>query len=336
MRAISLLSGGLDSLLATKLILDQKVEVTAFNSVTVFCTCTPKGSSCSAANSAVKQLEVPLKTVDSTQDLIKAVKKPRYAYGSYMNPCIDCRVILFRKAAEYMNQIGASFIVTGEVLGERPMSQRLASMKLIERESNLAGMVVRPLSADLLQPTIPELRGWIDRTKLLSIQGRSRKPQLDLANFYGFKDYPCPAGGCRLTEPGFSARMQDLMKYKPNFSLDDVILLKQGRHFRLSPKAKAIVGRNDKENKKLRMLSSDKDIILKAADIPGPLAIIRGEVNQYHVELAAAITARYGKLQHRDHVEMSISYPRQGEITRLQVKPAYHEMIEQILIGSFR
>jgi tRNA U34 2-thiouridine synthase MnmA/TrmU len=336
MRAVSLLSGGLDSLLATKLVLDQGIEVFAFNSVTVFCTCTPKNSSCSAAQTAVRQLGVPLKSVNSSEELIEAVKNPKHGYGSQVNPCLDCRTILFRKGAKYMREIGASFIVTGDVLGERPMSQRLAAMKLTERKAGLEGLVVRPLSASLLEPTIPEKEGWVDRKKFLRIQGRSRKPQIELADCYGFKDYPCPAGGCRLTEPAFAARMRDLMKYKPDFDLQDIVLLKHGRHFRLSPLAKAVVGREEEENDTLSRLGTNEDIFLRLADIQGPLTLIRGRVERDQVLLAAAITARYGKAKNLDLARVSIvNYAKHslGGETEFQVQPAGDEVIDPLRIG---
>ena len=209
MRAVALLSGGLDSLLAIKVMLEQGVEVEALNFVSVFCTCTPKSSSCSAARSAVRQLGVPLKALNTSKQFLEVVKSPKHGYGRNLNPCLDCRILMFRQARTYLRKTGASFVITGEVLGERPMSQRREAMKLIEAEAGLEGLVVRPLSAALLEPTIPEQKGWIDRSRLLKIRGRSRKPQIELARTYGLTDYPCPAGGCLLTDAGFAGRMMD-------------------------------------------------------------------------------------------------------------------------------
>ena len=222
MKAVMLLSGGLDSLLAARVLLDQGIELEALNFVTAFCNCTPKSRCCSSAASAVQQLGISLKVINSTQDFLKVVRNPAHGYGSNLNPCIDCRILMFRKAADYMRETGASFIVTGEVLGERPMSQRREAMNLIEKEAGLEGLIVRPLSAELLDPSMPEKEGWIDRKKLLAIRGRSRKPQIALAASYGLKDYPCPAGGCLLTDPIFAARMRDLMQHKPAFTVPDV------------------------------------------------------------------------------------------------------------------
>lgn len=263
--------------------------------MTVFCTCTSKKESCLASSKAAGQLGIRLKVFNVSEEYLSIVKNPAHGYGRNLNPCIDCRIFMFGKAHDYMKKIGASFIVTGEVLGERPMSQRMHTLKLIERESGLKGSILRPLSAKLLEPTIPEKKGWVDREKFLAISGRSRKPQISLVKEYGIKDYPCPAGGCLLTDPGFAGRMSDLMKYNPDFDLNDVKLLKLGRHFRLSDNAKLIVGRNKEENPKIAGLTRDEDIIIDAQNIPGPLALLRGEVQSWEIEYAAALTATFSK-----------------------------------------
>jgi tRNA U34 2-thiouridine synthase MnmA/TrmU len=207
MKAIALLSGGLDSTLAAKIVLDLGIELEALNFLTVFCTCTNKGETCLASQKAVSALGIPLKVLNVSEAYLPVVKNPKHGYGSNMNPCIDCRIFMLKKAKAYMEEIGASFIVTGEVLGERPMSQRRDSMRLIEKEAGLDGLILRPLSAKLLPASIPEKEDWVDREKLLKIQGRSRKPQIHLADHYGIRDYPCPAGGCLLTDPVFPLRL---------------------------------------------------------------------------------------------------------------------------------
>lgn len=334
MRAVALLSGGLDSLLATKVILEQGVEVEALNFVSVFCTCTPKNSSCSAATSAVRQLGIGLKVMNMSREFLQVVKNPKHGYGRNLNPCLDCRILMFRKARDYMRQIGASFIVTGEVLGERPMSQRREAMKLIEREAGLEGLVLRPLSAALLQPSIPERKGWVDRGKLLGISGRSRKPQIELARGLGIADYPCPAGGCLLTDPGFAARMRDLMSHTPDFSLHDAQLLKVGRHFRLSQAAKAVVGRNEEENDKLLALSREEDVLMEVADFPGPLTIVRGSAGHEELSLSASITARYSQARSLSSVRVSVRAKNGQPKTGLQVTPASEDMLNELRIGS--
>jgi len=333
MRAVALLSGGLDSILATKVMLEQNIEVRALNFVTAFCTCTPKNSGCSSARKAVQQLGIRLKTTNTSEEFLEVVKKPKHGYGRNLNPCLDCRILMFRRAKAFMKEIEAHFIVTGEVLGERPMSQRREAMALIEREAGVAGVVVRPLSASLLKPSIPETEGWIDRRKLLSIKGRSRKPQIELARHYGIADYPCPAGGCLLTDPGFAERMRDLMRRAPDFCLNDVQLLKVGRHFRLSSCAKAIVGRNEEENARLCSLSDEQDSLIEVVDFPGPLTVVRGPAGQDELLLSAAITARYSKAGHLDRVKVAVSDKKGARRTNVHVAPAAEEAIVNATIG---
>ncbi len=292
-KAIGLLSGGLDSIVATKLILEQGIEVEAMNFVTVFCTCTSKGSTCLASQKAAEQLNVPLKVIDISEEYLEVIKKPKYGYGSGINPCLDCRIFSLKKAKQYMEETGASFIFTGEVLGQRPMSQRREAMNIIERDSGLKGYLVRPLSAKFFPPTIPEEKGILDRNKLLAISGRSRKPQISLADKFDIKDYPCSGGGCLLTVKDFANRMKDLMEHKPDFNLADVNLLKYGRHFRVSPRIKLVVGRNESENHKIVALKKEDDIIFHAQEPLGPVSLLRGASDGEFIDEAAAITASY-------------------------------------------
>lgn len=311
MKAIALLSGGLDSTLAAKIMMEQGIELEALNFLTVFCTCTNRGETCLASQKAVKNLDIPLKVFNISEEYLSVVKHPKHGYGSNLNPCIDCRIFMLKKSKAYMEKIGASFIVTGEVLGQRPMSQRRDAMRLIEREAGLEGLILRPLSAKVLPMTIPEKEGWVDREKLLKIQGRSRKPQIELAEHYGIYDFPCPAGGCLLTDPGFGRRMKDLMDHQPDFSLNDAHLLKFGRHFRLSPEVKLVVGRNEEENQKIETFSREGDMLLKTARYPGPLSLLRGKYIEGDVERAAAITVHYGKAKDLENVEVTCR--RMGE-----------------------
>jgi tRNA U34 2-thiouridine synthase MnmA/TrmU len=231
-----------------------------------------------------------------------------------------------------MREQGASFLITGEVLGERPMSQRRDAMRVIERDSGLDGLVLRPLSAKLLPPTIPEKEGLVDREKLLDIQGRSRKPQIALAKEWGINDYPCPAGGCLLTDPGFARRMRDLMDHNPNFTLNDVHLLKVGRHFRLSPKVKTIVGRTEKENKKVLSFVRKGDLIYKVLDFPGPITIVRGDLEDDLSELPASITAGYSKAKNKKNINVSYKEYPSGRTGVFQVSPLERERLEELMI----
>ncbi|UCG63904.1 MAG: hypothetical protein JSW12_14725 [Deltaproteobacteria bacterium] len=292
-KAVGLLSGGLDSTLAAKLMLEQKIEVYAINFTSPFCTCTPKKAGCASVVTAVKELGgIPLTRVALGNEYLEIVRNPKHGYGSEMNPCIDCRIIKVRKAGEYMRDIGASFLFTGEVLGQRPMSQRRAVLKLIDRESGFEGSIVRPLSARLLPPAIPEKEGWLERERLLGFRSRSRKPQMALAVKYGIVDYPCPAGGCLLTDPGFARRMKDLMTYS-ELTVNDTELLKVGRHFRLMPQAKLVVGRNKEENERLLGLAKRDDICFSPIEVKGPIGIGRGNLNREHVQKSVGIMARY-------------------------------------------
>lgn len=293
MKALALLSGGLDSILAVRLILEQGIDVEAVNFLTIFCDCMYKENNCLSAKLAADKLGIKLQIFEVNEEYLEIVKKPKYGYGSQMNPCIDCRIFMLKKARQYMKQIGAEFIVTGEVLNERPMSQRLPVLKLIEREADLQGLIVRPLSAKLFEPTIPEKKGLIEREKLLAISGRSRKPQIFLARKYHITDYAWPAGGCLLADPGFSGRLRDLMRYVPDFTLNDVKLLKLGRHFRLTDKAKLIVGRNAKENEMILSLGRENDYFFYPLDAKGPIALGRVEFNSDLIHLSGGIIARY-------------------------------------------
>ncbi|MEM2750705.1 MAG: hypothetical protein QXH53_03430 [Nitrososphaerales archaeon] len=292
-KAIVMLSGGLDSTLAAKLILQQGIELIAVAFKTPFCDfdC---GKGCTyRVRDVADNLGIELRTIILGDEYIELIKNPKYGYGSGMNPCIDCRIMMFRRAKELMEKIGASFIVTGEVLGQRPMSQNAKAMKIIEREAGVEGYVLRPLSAKLLELTIPEKMGWVNREALLAIRGRSRKAQIELAHKLGINEVPNPAGGCLLTDPAFSKRLKDLLQYNPNPTLNDIELLKLGRHFRLSSKAKLIVGRNKVENQKLLLLHSPSDFILEVEGFMGPISLLRGIVDNDLLNLAASITVRY-------------------------------------------
>ncbi|MCK4680867.1 hypothetical protein KAT82_07050 [bacterium] len=336
MKAVGLLSGGLDSTVAMRLMLDQGIEVFAFNHVTMFCCCTPKESSCSAARTAVDQLGIDLKAVNGTDEFLRIVEDPRHGYGSGMNPCLDCRVMMFRKAREYMEEIGASFVVTGEVLGQRPMSQRRDAMRLIDRESGLTGYVVRPLSAGLLEPTIPEKEGWIDREKLLRVSGRSRRPQMALAEAMGLRDYPCPAGGCLLTDPIFAARLRDLLEHDGELRKEEVRVLKLGRHFRLSPKTKAVVGRDKHENHKLGNELRSGDHALEISGQPGPLTMVRGDAGEEELAVAASITSRYGKSGGRSATTVLCRRVGDGAMVSIRIGPVDPESVRSKMIGTNR
>ncbi len=291
-KAIALLSGGLDSILAARIVLEQGMAVEALNFNTVFCTCTSKDSSCMASVSAARQLGIPLKVVNVSREYLEIVKNPKHGYGSNMNPCIDCRIFTFKKAKEYMRQQGASFLITGEVVGQRPMSQKRHTLRHIEKEAGLDGLILRPLSAKSLEPTIPEKNRWVDRDKLLNMQGRGRKEQIQLAADFNIKDYPCPSGGCLLTDPGFAKRIKDLLGHD-ELTLENIHMLKAGRYFRVSDRLKAAAGRNERENGLLLERLLDGDVVFKVLKYPGPIVLARGRIKEEELSILAGIAARY-------------------------------------------
>ena len=314
MKAIALISGGLDSTLAAKIMQNLDMELVCLNTLSPFCLCnhhSSKGSLC-GAHSVAKELGLKLISVNVTDEFLKIVNKPKHGYGSNMNPCIDCRILLFKKAKEAMVKEGASFVITGEVLGQRPMSQKSNTMKLIEKESGLEGLVLRPLSAKVLMPTIPEEKSWVDRKKLLAINGRGRREQFALANEFGIHDYPCPSGGCLLTDPEFSRRIRDLVNHN-ELTLENVQLAKAGRYLRLSPQAKLAVGRNQNDNLRLEQLAKDGDWLFSPGqDLAGPTALGRGEFSEELIKLSCQIVCRYSDLN--GNKEAQIFYQKTGEV----------------------
>lgn len=307
MRAIILLSGGLDSTIAAELMHRESLELLAVNFKTPFCLCDRKtsiGGCGSHSRNVADALGIELRIINVTEDFLEVLKKPKHGYGANMNPCIDCRILFFRKAKEIMSQVGASFIITGEVLGQRPMSQHKRQMDIIEKESGLEGLVVKPLSAKLLPPSIPEKMGWIDREHLLNIEGRSRKIQIALAKEFGINDYPCAAGGCLLTDRGFARRIRDIIKHD-ELNLSNIQLLKAGRYFRLSEEARLVVGRDEGENKLLVKLAQDNDYFFRPAHINGPSAIGRGVFNSDLIGISCKIVARYCDRDGDSHATIS-------------------------------
>jgi tRNA-specific 2-thiouridylase len=271
-KAVGLVSGGLDSMLAARILLDQGIQVLGVAFVTPF-------FGDEKARRAAEQLHIPLTVLDITQDHWVMLKSPRYGYGKGMNPCIDCHALMLRKAGEWQEEIQADFLFTGEVLGQRPFSQTKPSLRAVEKQSGHPDRILRPLSALLLKETKPEQEGLVDRARLLDIHGRSRKRQMALAEGYGFK-YPAPAGGCLLTDPIFSIRLKELFSHSPDPPLREVELLKTGRHFRLSPDLKAIVGRNQKENEFIEKWADPEDGWARVIGHPGPMALALGPMDK--------------------------------------------------------
>ncbi|MGH9950630.1 MAG: tRNA (5-methylaminomethyl-2-thiouridylate)-methyltransferase [Nitrososphaeraceae archaeon] len=318
-KVVVLLSGGLDSNLSTRLIMDQEIEVEAVAVKTPFCDfdC---GKGCGhRVKEVADSLGIRLKTVYFGDQYLSMLKNPKHGFGSGMNPCIDCRAMMFKAAKDHMESIGASYLVTGEVLSQRPMSQHRHALRIIEEESDLVGKVIRPLSAGKLPPSDAERLGIIDRSKLHSIAGRSRKGQLALAKQFGIQDPPNSAGGCLLTDPAFSKRVYDLFEHTDGVpSLNDVELLKVGRHFRLSTHAKLVVGRNQRENGIMKFLYLDDDYSFEAIEFTGPLGILRikkgSEPSNDLKLLAGGIVGRYSDAPRDQMVKLTV-FHQQKEIT---------------------
>ncbi len=319
-RAIGMISGGLDSTLAVALVRRQGIEVKAVNFYTGLCiteTQRRKGGRPDGtiprneALRAAADLDVDVETVDlSGSGYLDVIVNPRYGYGANANPCVDCRIFMMRAAREIMERERAAFVFTGEVLGQRPKSQRRDTLRTIERESGLTGRLLRPLSARLLEPTIPEKEGVVDRERLLDISGRSRQRQMALAEELGVADWPQPAGGCcYLTDEAFARKFFDVLDAREalgqprRLTGDDVILLSTGRHFRLSPRSRLLVGRSEVENALLEHYLTGR-ARLEARGLSGPVALVEGQPTWEERVLAARIVARYGKGKDLPSVEV--------------------------------
>jgi tRNA U34 2-thiouridine synthase MnmA/TrmU len=326
-KALALFSGGLDSILAVKLILNQGIDVAAVNFMSAFSSCAK--DNCGVVEAA-KQLGVPLKLVELGDDYLKIIRNPKHGYGKNMNPCIDCRIFILKKAKKYAEEIGADFIFTGEVLDERPMSQHFRAMKIVEEEAGLKGKLLRPLSARLLPETVMEKKGLVDREKLLGIRGRSRKPQIKLAEEFNIKDYPSPAGGCLLTCREFANKLRDLFKHKKRCSMADVSLLTMGRHFRFG-KNKIIVGRNEAENKLLTAKKVWHDYYFEVPDVGSPITVLQGAKTKSAIRMAAALTAFYSDAKSG---EVTVNFGRESLSKSITVSVPTRAEVESLRIGN--
>lgn len=317
-KSLVLLSGGLDSILAAKILIEQGIRVVGLSFKSYF-------FGADFAKKAAKDLKIPLKVIDFSKEHLEIVKKPKYNYGKGMNPCIDCHILMLKKAKYILEKGKFDFAATGEVLGERPMSQNKRALKLVEKESSLKGFLLRPLSAKLLGKTIPEEKGWIDREKLFDISGRSRKRQITLAKKWKIEEYPTPAGGCLLCDLEFSKRLRELFERYPKFKGQDIELLKIGRHFWFSKslkdkqkkknkvkKVKIVVGRNQTENLKLNKLVKKGDVLIELKELSGPTTLVRnygrGKISYEVLDQAKAKTKHYStKARKKKEVKFNIT-----------------------------
>jgi tRNA U34 2-thiouridine synthase MnmA/TrmU len=294
------------------MIKDMGIDVVALNFVPPFSEREAKKDE-GHKNKAVEmaeQLGVELKIMNPFAELIEIIKKPKYGYGSGINPCVDCRIMKFRIAKKYMEEAGASFIITGEVLGQRPMSQNSRAIKIIENESGLAGLILRPLCAGVMEPSIPEQKGWVDRSKLRSIEGRSRAEQLDMVEEFKIMNHENPAGGCLLTDKHFAVKAMDLIE-SGMFDADNAMLFVNGRYFSVSKKFKLAVGRNAQENAIIKNFASAGDLLIEAGS-RGPTALGRGELNDDNMALAMKIAAHYCRKEEPQEVRYLVYGEKQG------------------------
>ena len=341
-KAVALLSGGLDSTLAVRVMLEQGVGLTALHFRTGFSyfernrLAGRRAAGPVDAERAAAMLGVPLEVIDVSDGYLPLVLNPRHGYGSGMNPCVDCRVFLLRQAKAWMEAHDHHFVVTGEVVGQRPKSQMRPALNTVERESGLRGYLLRPLSAKLLEPTVPEVRGWVDREKLHAMSGRGRKPQIALAEQLGVTDYAQPSGGCcYLIDQVYSRRLRDFLSHEGPGALTPghVQLLAVGRHLRLSSGQKIVVGRHERENEFLET-SNVRGVRLRAVDHPGPTTLAPGLPALEEIELAARVTASYsdGKAEPAVRVEMWRTGEQGQPAKVLTVVPMGREQIRALMV----
>ena len=322
-RAIALLSGGLDSELAACVLRQQGIDVHGV------CFESPFFGSARAVRAA-QQIGIPIRVVEFTDDILSIIERPKHGFGSEMNPCIDCHAAMLRRAGGLMPELGACFLCTGEVLNQRPMSQNRRSLEIVASESGFGDLLVRPLSARLLDETEPERLGWVDRSRLLAIEGRSRSVQLKLAAELGLTGFVSGSGGCALTEPNFAGRLRELRNHEGLADVRDVRLLRYGRHFRLAPRVRAVVGRDQADNEGIASLARPDDTLLTVDGIPGPTALLPAGAADEFVARAAALVARYADVSGSG--EVSVTARSGGADRRLAVAPMPRAEVDRLMI----
>lgn len=292
-RAVVLMSGGLDSILATRILQEQGIEVEALNFRTIFTCCQDMSAQAS------HELGVRLTVVGQEDEYLDLIKKPKYGYGRGANPCVDCRIYMFQIAKKFMEQVDAQFIASGEVVGQRPMSQKYRDLKIISEDSDLTDLLLRPLSAKLLPETRPEREGIVDREQLYDIQGRSRKRLIELANHFGIKHIPQPSTGCSLTERDFGYKVHDLIQIQPHSGRWDFELLRYGRHIRVDSDTRIVVGRDEQENLSMAAMFAQEEstasVMFTPQNFCGPTVLICGPATDANLELASGLVLRYSK-----------------------------------------
>ena len=337
-KAVALISGGLDSMLAAKLMIEQGIHVEGINFFTGFCVeghthAIRKKDKRNNSLWVAEQLGIKLHIIDIVEEYKDVVINPKHGYGAHLNPCLDCKIFMLKKAFEWIKANNFDFIITGEVIGQRPKSQRKACMPIVAEQSGATNLLLRPLCAQNLEPTLPEIEGWVDREQLLNLTGRSRKPQFELAEKYNISDYAQPAGGCCfLTDKAYSNKLSDLWKNRnsKNYELDDIMLLKIGRHIRPKNNFKLIIAREEGEN---NFLSGYKKsfINLELENTTGPLALIDGKIeSDEDLELACKILGRFAKATENGFIDIKVNFKLDNETSKskiIQITPFEPEQV---------
>ncbi len=324
-RAIGLLSGGADSLLAARVVQDQGIEVLALCFESPF-------FSAARARTAAAAAGIPLRVVDFTPDILELVDHPPHGFGKGLNPCIDCHARMLHRADEIRRAEGYDFIFTGEVLNQRPMSQTNRTLKIVARDGGVEAVLVRPLSARVLPETEVERRGLIDRSRLLSLEGRSRRGHQAVAARFGITKLPSVAGGCHLTEPNFASRLRELRKHGGALDPDAIRLLFHGRHFRLSEDVKLIVGRDKEDNADLEKLAPRGYLWLHASEGNGPTCLLNATANEAEVKLATSICAHYIKAAAHQPIRITMRMPNGSRHEELIAGPLDQAVLQAIRI----
>lgn len=324
-RALALLSGGLDSILAAKLIKNQGIDVIGICFRSYF-------FSEKNAERMADQIGIPLKVIDFSKEHLIMIENPKHGYGKNMNPCIDCHTMMLKMAGDLLEKMNADFIITGEVLNQRPMSQRRDALNIVKNESLYKDKILRPLSAKILPPTKMEEEGLVDREKLLGISGRGRKEQMELAEKWGIKDYPSPAGGCSLTEPNYANRLREMLSHDKNPSERDILLLKIGRHFRVTDGAKIISTRDAGEAEVMKTLLNENDLVFQAKDYNGSMVAAIGNITEKDIEFAGRVTGRYCKGRDEESVTVRYGFYKKSYDKILEAKKTTDEELQKYII----
>ncbi len=330
-KAVALYSGGLDSTLAILVMQKQGVEVTAITFMNHFgCDISDKSSCSKDPFAASIKFGFKVKLSHLSDKFLEIVKKPKFGHGKNMNPCMDCRILMLKEAKVFMEMIQADFLITGEVVGQRPMSQRKECFPMVDKAADVKGLVVRPLCGKIMPATIAEEQGLIKRELMCDFNGRSRKPQMALAEELGLTEYPSPAGGCLLTDPNYSYKLKDLLDHNKDPEYKDINFLKVGRQFRYPDDCKIFVGRHKDENEAMKALADPDDIMMRVEGCGSPTVILLGDVTNEAIGLAASICARYSDDRKKPMVKVTVT--KSDETYDLMVKPANDTVLDEYRI----